>query len=105
VRSLWDNVSGSASIKAVLELGLNYRVNLCELLIKTVNKDRLKIADKPEPKGKRPSSEALFFSDVDVAPSVKWQDLSSSVTYVEHGKPVSFPQGKANRKASRKGCG
>ena len=41
----------------------------------------------------------------DVAPPAQRRDLTRSGIDTEHGKPVALPVGKANRKASRWGCG
>jgi len=42
----------------------------------------------------------------DVAPPAERHDLTRSGIDAEHGKPVALPLwGKANRKASRRGCG
>ena len=44
-------------------------------------------------------------SAVDDAPPAQRHDLTRSVTSAERGKPVVLPSGKADRKASRWGCG
>jgi len=41
----------------------------------------------------------------DVVPPVERHDLTRSGIGTKHGKPVALPSGKANRKASRWGCG
>ncbi len=62
-------------------------------------------------KGRWSSSDVPNSSDADVAPPAERRDLTHSGTHTKRGKPVVLPtreslsDGKANRKASPRGCG
>jgi hypothetical protein len=74
-------------------LGLDGRVNRCELSINVVTKERAKDADRLCPKGMWPGTGASLSSVMDDAPPAEREDLPHPVIQAEHGKPVILPQG------------
>ena len=64
-------------------------------------------ADRPEPEGEWPGTEAHNSSVADAAPPAQRRNLTCLCdTCTEHdGKPVSLPSGKASREVSRRGAG
>jgi hypothetical protein len=62
-------------------------------------------ADRLGPKGMWPGAGVQRSPAADGAPPAERHDLTHAGTDEERGKPVVLPRGKANRKASRWGCG
>lgn len=79
-------------------------VNQCELLINVVKPNVPKVLGTT-PKGMRWLFLFLGRDTRTISLTADRQNLTRSVTYVERGKPVTLPQGKARRKASRWDCG
>ena len=86
--------------------------NTCESLINVVTEQQAKDADRLEPKGTWPSSGVPNSPDADDAPPAERRALTHSGIHAKRGKPVVLPtresslfDGKANRKASLRGCG
>ncbi len=76
-------------------------VNESELLINVVNGNKPKMLRGLNQNGKWTGLRATSSLNEDVVPPAKRQHLTYSGIYVERGKPLLFPSGKANRKMSR----
>jgi hypothetical protein len=76
-------------------------VNKCESLINVVSSDKRKRLSRLNQNGKWSGTGALTSPVADVAPPAEKRDLTDSVVFIERGKPVTLPYGKALRKASR----
>ncbi|MDM8517878.1 hypothetical protein QUF76_16910 [Desulfobacterales bacterium HSG16] len=79
--------------------------NICELLINVVSASKPKTLIGLNQKVRGMVGVLEFDSAQSTIPPVERQILSHLVKSSEHGKPVSLPLGKANRKASLWGCG
>jgi hypothetical protein len=79
--------------------------NKCESLINVVSFDKRKRLLRLNQNGKWPGTGALTSPVADVAPPAEKRGLTDSVVFIERGKPVILPDGKALRKASRQSCG
>jgi hypothetical protein len=73
-------------------------VNRCELLINVVNRNKPKMLNRLEPKGKGSGIGVPNSPIADGAPPAERQNLTHAGTCTERGKPVGLPKGKASRK-------
>jgi hypothetical protein len=76
-------------------------VNKCESLINVVSFDKRKRLSRLNQNGMWPGIGVLTTPVADVAPPAEKRDLTDSVVFIERGKPVILPPGKALREASR----
>ena len=84
--------------------------NICESLINAVMRNKPKMLIGLDQKVGGQVQVFPNSPDADLAPPAERRDLTHSGTHTKRGKPVVLPTrvlsaGKANRKASPRGCG
>ena len=101
----WETVRGHGGLLASKQIGarVSGMVNICECLINVVTGQQAKVADRLE---KACGGHRLFSGPCHghPTPPADRADLTHSVIYVKHGKPVSSSR-ESSRKASRWGGG
>jgi hypothetical protein len=76
-------------------------VNICELLINVVNRDKPKMLTGLSQNGKGSGMDAPNSSITDEEPPAKRQDLTRAGTCTERGKPVGLPGFEQGKRAAR----
>jgi len=80
-------------------------VNPGEALLNVVMSDKRKMLIRLGQNGKGSSPAAIYSAGAGGVPPANRPDLTHTATTTERGKPVASLPRKANRKASRWGCG